>query len=352
MLRTSPFVYDHAIVIGDMHVKKDDVAEATRFVRWIAQLHAQVKAKIGVDPLIVFMGDQYNDFSVVRVEAEVFWDWAFDFLVKETGTMPLALVGNHDMNQEETASSMQVHARYAVLAERKPVFINQATAAIGFMRKEELFHQTVMEAYQKGARIVLCHAEFDGAQYENGFYSPHGFKLDRYPQDLQFISGHIHLKQQFGKVLYVGTPRHLTRSDLGTVKGVHVVKFSAGSCEFVATPPDTFTPFQSVVIDESVHDPKSLPEIANSPRSYVEIRGSKEFAKKVEKALPELCKFRSVYTDQVRDFKVKESSGIPASFMAFADDFAISTGMSAQKKADVLKLIYDTCPSLKNGVTK
>lgn len=341
--------YDIVIPIGDLHIHKDDVQEGERFIRWIVDGAKIVQNATGKKVLLAFMGDQHNDFAVMRVEVSAFWSWAYAYINMMLDDQSLSITGNHDMNQDESASAMTSQSARTRVVARDAVFINDTVAAVGFMRKEDLFYEKVMTAYAAGARTILCHAEFQGSQYENGFYAPHGFDLSKYPADLKFISGHIHMKQEFGNVFYVGTPRHLTRSDIGEVKGVHVLDFQKGTREFIETPSSVCAPFQEIILDESgpYQDPSTIPD---SPKIYVEIRGSKEFAKKISRALSENIKVRSTYTDEIKNFVVKESEGIPATFNKFSEEFFKTNNVSEKVREAVLAKVYDTCPSLKIGV--
>jgi hypothetical protein len=342
--------YDLILPVGDLHIHKDEVDEGKRFIKWLVEGVKILQKNAGKKVLIVFMGDQHNDFAVMRVEVSEFWSWAYDYIKQELGHESVSLTGNHDMNQDETASAMTSHSSRTEVISRQPVFLNKSTAAVGFMRKEDLFYTKVMEAYTSGARTIYCHAEFEGSQYENGFYAPHGFNLARYPADLKFVSGHIHLKQEFGAVFYVGSPRQLTRSDLGEVKGIHVIDYSqAGARTFIETPPDVCVPFREIVIEENGPE-VDLTSIPANGRVYIHIKGSKEFARKIAKSIPDGPRIRSSYTDEVKSFNVKESEGIPSTFNRFAEDYFKTNNVPDHMKTAVLKKIYDACPSLKLGV--
>jgi hypothetical protein len=341
--------YYRMVFIGDMHVRKEDIKEAREFIRMLVT-GLKVMEEKGQKVLPVFMGDQMNDFALARAEVLEFWKWAYDQLLGYNDHDSLSLEGNHDMNQEESASTMCVYDQRTVLAGKKPVFINPQVAAIGFIRKEELFHEAVMAAYNEGARTILCHAEFDGAKYESGTYAPNGFKLERYPADLKFITGHIHLQQRFGSVWCIGTPRHLTRSDIGEQKGIHIVDFETGECNFCPTPPSVFEPFRSVTITDTPETDAIIADLPDSSKVYVEIKGTREFCKRISKQLPPSVKTRSTYTDLGRKVTVKESEGIPSTFRKFSDTFFDQKAVSPELRQAILEKVYEKCPTLKLGV--
>ncbi|RLF66584.1 MAG: hypothetical protein DRN30_01875, partial [Thermoplasmata archaeon] len=238
--------------VGDPHVKKGNLEESKRLIQW-----ADKKARDANVP-IIFAGDQYNDFGIARVEAVNFW-------VEMFGSMKspiIALVGNHDANSDMSENFMDIHAKQ-VLVINKPTSIELSGRTIGllpFYRKnEEFLSQLNAFPISKGT-VVMCHQEFNGCQYENGFYAPGGFDPDDIPDHItKVISGHIHKEQQFSKVWYPGTARHLTRSDIGEEKGIFLVDLENNSHEKLLTPPEVSEPFIEVnVTPDWDGDVKSL----------------------------------------------------------------------------------------------
>jgi hypothetical protein len=348
-------IHKYIVPIGDMHVKKEDIAEAKRLISWIAKEIKALNERTGSVALPLLMGDQYNYFGVVQVEVEEFWKWAYEELQIECYSA--SLIGNHDMNQDESASSMAVHSDQTVVIGKEYVWLGHKTVGIGFMRNEESFFVEVMKAYNAGARAVFCHAEFNGCQYENGFYAPHGFDLSRYPSDLKFYSGHIHMRQVFDKVTYFGTPRQVTASDIGEIKGIHAYDMGTGNILFSPTPPEVCEPITMLEIVEGsstvataitqAHDmAKTLSSLS---KLRISVKGSKDFIRKTTSLLPAI-KVYSTYTDEVREVKLKESEGIPQTFAKFSEDFFKANQVTAEMKAKVLNKIYESCPVLK-GVT-
>lgn len=182
------------LFVGDTHVKKDNIEESKRLIEWINH----ISVSNGNIP-IVFAGDQYNDFGVARVEVADFWVWAFSQFRQEV----IALVGNHDANPDMSMNFMSIH-RSAALIIDKPTRLNSSEILLmPFIRDNSQFEAEVSLTKSK---YVICHQEFDGALYENGFYAPHGIKIDTLSPAIELvISGHIHKEQKFGKVWYPET---------------------------------------------------------------------------------------------------------------------------------------------------
>lgn len=327
------------LLVGDMHVKRDNIEESKKLIGWIADLSKKYNARV------IFLGDQYNDFGLVRVEVLEFWKNAYKQIPNS-----ISLVGNHDLNPAGVTSSMLAHENDTLVIGNRLTLIdeNLKMYAVGFIRDNVLFSDIALAAKSLGAKILLCHAEFNGAQYENGFYAPHGVELDKVPNDIVYISGHIHKKQditnKLGQVVvrYIGTPRMLTRSDIGEVKGVTLLK-SDGYTEFIPTPENVCEPFKEFIIEEG----QPIPKIDSSSKVFIEVKGSQDFIKKVAQTLPENTKVRTVLKNDETKIIIKESEGLNVSFGKFFNQYAVNNKLDELTSKRILEDIYSICPFLK-----
>jgi DNA repair exonuclease SbcCD nuclease subunit len=329
------------LAIGDMHVKKDNLEESARLTDWIYSL-----AKEKDPDFIVFLGDQYDTMGIVRVEVIDFWTRAYNKLSEYP---VISLIGNHDLNSEATASSMVSHHK-ATTVVKNTLMYSGNIGFMSFIRDNSQFEKAAMDLYNKGARLIFCHAEFNGAQFESGAYAPHGIDANLFPKDLKFVSGHFHKKQAFGNIQYLGTPRHLTRSDINEIKGVHIIDTNTLNMEFIATPQSVCQPFTFISIN-SEEDLKNIPtDISDFNKVYIDIKGTDELIKKAKKIVPIGAKIR-VFEDQelIKTLEIKESEGIPTAFLKYSEKFFNTNSASKDTQEDVMNLVYKLCPSLKIG---
>lgn len=325
------------LLIGDPHVKKSDRAEFARIILWTKNLCTEHNA------LPIFLGDQYNDFGIAKVEVMSFWDASF----RMYNFKPFALVGNHDMNGDASNWGMVVHRDVVNVIDKSGAFINEAQGiyGIGFTRDNRAFIEKVQSVAGR-VRTVICHAEFESSQYDNGFYAPNGIPLKDLPTGIQYISGHIHKQQEFGSIWYPGTSRHLTRSDIGEVKGVWLWDGKTNQRQFFATPPEVAEPYRQIDVVEG----QPIPEITDSERNYVDIKGSEDFIQKVCKKLPESVKVRTFPDQKNSMIDIKESEGIPTAFRKYARHYVTEKVLTVDMTQKVLNEIFSKCPSLKVGV--
>ena len=338
------------LLIGDMHTKLDNIEESRRLIEFIVKNCKETEATP------IFLGDQYDGMAAIRAEVLEFWVWAYSYINNaltgdDSKVSSISLTGNHDLNSDCSASAMSAHEKQTVVASGFGYLpLEGGIAAFGYIRDNSAFIAQAQDAYSKGFRTILCHAEFDGAQYDNGFYSPHGIDLNLCPP-VVFISGHIH-KRQWVKannceVRYIGTPRMLTRSDIGEAKGLVLWDTTKDEFKSIPTPSEVAVPFQQITI--ASEEELNLYAVAASSRTYVDIKGSSEFIKKALKKMPDSVKVRT-FPDQDRaPVEIKESDGIPAAFRAYAGKYFSTKTLTEDAQKNVLNLVYEKCPTLRGN---
>lgn len=330
---------DKYLLVGDLHIKKTDVEEGQRFIEWIAK----VCLDNNVDD-IIFLGDQYNDFGVARLEVMEFWHWAYTYLHSQCRTT-YSLVGNHDINGDASASAMTVHQSITRVIKPGGTRISERLAAINFIRDNENFVKLANSYADAGVSTIICHAEFFGAQYDNGFYAPNGIPIIGLDARLRFVSGHIHKAQEFFQIWYPGSPRYLTRSDIGEKKGVYIWSPTTGERQFFQTPESVSQPFVSIEVSEG----GTIPVIPDSARTFVDVKGSEDFIQKFCKELPDSVKVRTFPTQTESTITIKESEGLPVAFAKYAGQYASEKLLNEDVHKLVLTEIYARCGTLKHG---
>lgn len=315
--------------IGDPHAKKDNLDESKRLLDWIRPI------AIANNLRPIFLGDLFNDFGVVRTEVLEFWHNEFEN--NWASLDPIVLVGNHDEDTQGDTNALSVFSNRADIISKKPVRFerDKKCAYLGFIRDNAQFITEVnwIAANWPEVKYVFCHAEFDGALFETGFPSPHGIKLDELPKHITFISGHIHKRCQFANVIYVGTPRWLTKADANATKAICIFDSDTGTFEWIETPESVAKPFRSFEITPET-DLSKIKELKLDERSYVEVTGPQDFIKAVLKKLPDDAKVRSIPDKEIVR-TVKESDGLAVAFNRFFELYVQEHGLTADVAQDV-----------------
>jgi DNA repair exonuclease SbcCD nuclease subunit len=332
---------NNILFIGDMHVKKDNLIESDRLIDFAIETAVENNA------YIIFSGDQYNDHSIIHASVLDFWKKAYA-KIKAVDIDSCSLVGNHDLSSDYKHSPMFSHSDYTKVI-LEPCQISRNIGGVGYVKNHEDFITQVMGLYNGGVRLVFCHAEFDGASFDNGFYIPNGIKISDFPSDLTFVSGHIHSRQELSsngvvRVYYSGTPRMLTRSDLSKEKTIMLIDPSnVNKVRYIPVPPHVCEPFTHVVVT-CLEDLANIPD---SDRSYVDIKGSKEFIASVIDKIPESVKVRTIPdTEKLVASSINETDGINVAFAGYLNEYIKEHKIEDDQ---FLTQIFDYLPSWRNA---
>lgn len=337
------------LLVGDVHAKKSNLEETRRLLTWIEELASKTAQEQGEDITILFLGDQFNDFGVARVEVIDLWS---EFANKSKNQL-IFLVGNHDYNSDCSATAMSsVSSEKALIInspqELPPIYwLDEGvkTVALPFMKNNEEFIDSVNQLTDNNQPfVVFCHQEFNGAQFENGFYAPHGVDHNLIKnKNISIISGHIHKHQSFANIWYPGTPRHLTRSDAGETKGVWLLGPKVQDRTFIPTPHYAAKPFVSLQVREG----QEIPSFPLDCKLYVDVYGSASFAKSILPTIPDHANIRTFIQGNEPKKDIKESEGIPKAFSSWVKFYVKDKKIPEQIATKATEKVLAICPILK-----
>lgn len=324
------------LLVGDMHVKRDNIEESSRLVDWINSLLKQYSIN-----KVIFLGDQYNDMGIVRAEVLNFWHNNF-YLMHQNNIQVCVLTGNHDIAGDGITTPLYTHKDYITLVPPETIVDFYGLKIIGFTRDQKKFIHLLGQI--KPFSVIVCHQEFNGAQYDNGMYAPHGIPLEHVKHLKLVISGHIHKKQQFANVVYVGTPRQLTKSEVLEVKGVHIFDLNTLSFEFIKTPHEIAEPYQIIQVF-SGSDLEKIKDIKGT-KTIVEIHGDKDFVLRATKEIDKHIPIKTIIKNK-QSSNIKESDGIGIAFMQYVEKFKKETSYDPDTVSQAINLIIDQLPILR-----
>lgn len=309
--------------VGDVHAKPEDLADCEALLAFVLKTAKEQRVQ-----RIVFLGDQYHTHAIVNVEVQRFWLKWFEILTTE-GFEVIALKGNHDApgDKNSLAHAMQVH--------RNQIKVIEGPTQIGDELFLPYFHDQLefLQACKSfpGTSRVTCHATFNGARFENGFYAKEALDPELVPQK-SIISGHIHTPASFSKVWYPGSPRWQTIGDANISRAIWVEDDSGGG-ECFSTD-DVLKRIWQLVEAEAEHAGAQLEELLNpiksSDRVVVNLQGSRAWCEQRKLAVASVrqgIRFRTFFTDQ-HSVKVRESEGIAAAFLRHFEAYNPKNGTS------------------------
>lgn len=204
--------------IGDPHLKLSNLKEAELFL-------AQVKKLINdTNPdKVIIAGDLLDTFAVIRSEVLDLWSKFFRD-IKDC----YVIVGNHDMagvdNGVHALEAFKAYPGVTIVDEEFSIYADGMTICmLPFFRDKPFFEATCKTFH---GDYLFCHQSFNGAQFENGFFDPHGADPECVSGFKAVLSGHVHKEQQFKNIYYPGTPFQHNFGDAGEAKGVFTIELT------------------------------------------------------------------------------------------------------------------------------
>jgi hypothetical protein len=210
------------------------------------------------------------------------------------------LTGNHDIykKQDTDINSLVVFRRMEnVTIYEKPITLSNGTVDIlvipwiGDSKKEEEIIK------DNPSDFVFIHTNLSGFRYDNGMTIKRGTNIETNTRLKRIYSGHIHKRQESKMAVYLGSPYHTKRSDVGNKKGVYVLNTGDKTADFY---PNTFSPiFQKLrlenILDWSLERVKGVLENNYTdiivPDEYIHLFNLTKFID-----LLEGCKYKRVET--------------------------------------------------------
>lgn len=305
------------LIVGDVHAKLSDLDECSRLVDFVCENAEKYKPDY-----TVFLGDQYHNHSIVRVEVMEFWKRAF---ARIPGRI-IALVGNHDKGPGSNAHAMLAHTGVESLT-----VVDSPKVIDGFLFLPYMSNEDFVKACNehKSSAVAFCHQTFNLSEYDSGFFAEDGVDITLCPQEL-FICGHIHTAQRIGAVgtdgvwrhaTYIGSPRWMSLHDANQDKSIRLLDLCptdgvTGEDIHLYTR-SVCTPI--VALSETPDSLQKMPEGAASV--VVELRGpSAWISDRIIYWQAHGAKVRTIREDQKQP-AVRESSGIAVALNEYVERY-------------------------------
>lgn len=196
----------NVLFIGDPHLKITRFDLALQFLGWVTSLIERVQPDI-----VVNLGDTFHTHAVVR--SELLSEFQKHVIESLHHTEEyIYVLGNHDMFKPKDAKYHALQTiNMAGLTIIDKVTDYRDITWVPFLPNEKEFPVETRD-------ICVAHQTFIGCDY-GGFKPEYGVDADKISAEV-IISGHIHKRQKFGKVIYPGTPFAQDINDINQSKGV------------------------------------------------------------------------------------------------------------------------------------
>lgn len=237
----------------------------------------------------VFDSRQAINLKVLNMGIEIFEELAQIF----QGEVHI-ICGNHDIygkdsNSINSLKPLKLIPGIKVYEEPQTVRFGDTRWLMMPWRKDEAEAKKCLETF--GAHdYLLCHSDFKGLFFNRFTRVEHGIQEEDLKSYKRVYSGHIHYRQQRGKINMLGAPYQMTRSDIGNPKGVTLLDLASEEETFFE---NTYSPrFLKINFSELLESrPMEItPKIENN---FVDILVENDVMGKID-----LARFNSLITGQ------------------------------------------------------
>lgn len=212
------------LFIGDPHLKITRFDLSKSFLKWLTETILKVKPD-----LVVNLGDTFDTHAVVRSEVMTeFMNHVYS--VVDNGIPYVYLLGNHDQFKPNDS---KYHALSHLVGKIDNFHVVDTVQNLYDMTFVPYVHD-VAHFPSKTLPICVAHQTFKGADY-GSIVTQDGVDPEAVSADV-IISGHIHLRQDLGKVIYPGSPFSQGVNDINQVKGIMLFDTDTLTREFITCP--------------------------------------------------------------------------------------------------------------------
>lgn len=246
--------HDNCIFISDIHFGIRSASEEWQtnisdyFYKWfIPYVESEIK-RLENNVCLIVLGDVFDDRKNLNLAVN---DMAIDIFSQLAQLLPVyVLNGNHDLykrtNQGVTSlKSLKNISNLVLITEPTLIsFVSKKTAiAIPYLGDISKESQCLVDNAK--CNYAFMHTDIAKMKYDNGQNIIVGVDADAFGGNI--YSGHIHKRQSYKNITYVGAPYQISRGDIGNKKGIYTLDVVADTVKFKE---NKFSPiFQKILID-------------------------------------------------------------------------------------------------------
>ena len=209
-----------------------------------------LKSNASPGDVLFFLGDFFDNRQLLDINV---LNVGIDTVIELSEIIPLYFItGNHDIYKKYDTDVNSIAAfRFIpnITIYEKPLIVSNGNSKIlimpwvGSKLNEENYIRTNKYDY------VFAHTDIAGFNYDNGRAIKETSSTDfsSFKNIKRVFSGHIHKRQERDNIIYIGSPYHTKRSDIGNDKGVYLFGPDKNTLEFLQ---NDFSPkFQRILLE-------------------------------------------------------------------------------------------------------
>ena len=209
-----------------------------------------LKKTVKKGDILFILGDWFDNRQLLDIYV---MNTSIDIVLDLAEIIPIYFItGNHDIYKKyDTDVNSIVAFKYIpnVTVFEKPLIITNNDSKILIL--PWIGNKETEENYVRANKFdyIFAHADITGFKYDNGRDIKLSANFLKFKTIKKLFSGHIHKRQELGNFIYIGSPYHTKRSDIGNEKGVYLFNPVENSFEFEL---NKFSPIFQRILLESI----------------------------------------------------------------------------------------------------
>jgi len=251
-VETQEIQYKRIFLLSDLHfgVRANSLEWLTNQESFFRNLYIPyLKKNVKKGDILFILGDWFDNRQLLDIYV---MNSSIDIVLDLAEILPIYFItGNHDIYKKyDTDVNSIVAFKYIpnVFVYEKPIIVTNKETKILLL--PWIGNGETEENYVRANKFdyIFAHADMNGFKYDNGREIKNtSANFTKFRSIKKLFSGHIHKRQEQGNFIYIGSPYHTKRSDIGNGKGIYLFKPSENSFEFT---PNEFSPiFQRVLLE-------------------------------------------------------------------------------------------------------
>ena len=232
--------FNKIFTVSDIHfgVRNNSISWCDMMVEFFDWFIKDAKSK-GLDKetdALFILGDIFNSRESINVSTLQKVLGVFNKLKSEFFGV-YVLTGNHDTYYIDSNDVTTISIIDKIIPEIKCYYSPEVIDINGhpvFMLPWITSFESIQEELVKDdSEYLFCHMDINGMKYSSGIGIDKCVTKESIAKYKKVFSGHIHLRQDKGNVLYVGSPYQLDVSDGNSTRGYYIINADTFNYEFV-----------------------------------------------------------------------------------------------------------------------
>jgi DNA repair exonuclease SbcCD nuclease subunit len=194
-----------------------------------------LKKNIQPGDILFILGDWFDNRQLLDIYV---MNSSIDIMLELADIIPIYIItGNHDVYKKYNTDVNSIVAfKYIpnVTIYEKPIVITNNDTKILIL--PWIGNADIEENYVRANKFdyIFAHANITGFKYDNGkdIIGSFGINFSKFKNIKKIFSGHIHKRQEKDNIIYIGSPYHTKRSDIGNSKGIYLFDPTTNSFSF------------------------------------------------------------------------------------------------------------------------